>query len=572
MTFSRNRISSLIFLLVSFAAMIKAQPVRISEEEAQTQKVFIEANREKILGNFENAAFLYKEVLKRDKTNHAAAYELARVYDVLDKSDKAIGSIKMAVAWDKENPWYKMFLADLYEKKGKDKDAAKLYESLVKAEPNNEFYYSKWAFYLVKAQEPEKAIKVYDLLEEKVGVSEDISRRKHSLYLGMGKQKKAIQEYQKLVNAFPYNTYVHHLLADFYRQVGQLDKAQVTYEKILSIDANDAQATLALADALKATGDDATYLNSLQPIFQKEEIDIDAKVKELIPYIRKIADTGDQNLAMVALQLSDILEVKHPDEAKAYSVSGDLLYHSGRNKEALEKYLKAIELDQTVFAIYEQIMYIYLELQDYPALQNIAEQAMDLFPNQSKAYYFSGIALSQQQKSKAAVSAFQQALIMSRKDPRLRFDLHYRLGSEFHKLKQYKRSDKHFDDALKLNPKDYNLLNNYSYYLALRGEQLEKAKGMSALSNELRPNQADYQDTYGWILYKMKEYKAAKEWVKKALNNGGDSVPGILEHYGDILYQLNEVNEAILQWEKALEKGGKSELLEKKIMDRQLYE
>lgn len=561
-----------LLLAICMNTVVEAQPVRISEEEAQTQKVFIEANREKILGNFENSAFLYKEVLKRDKDNHAAAYELARVYDVLDKREKAIGSIKMAVAWDQKNPWYKMFLADLYEKEHKEKDAAKLYEELVKNEPNNKYYYTKWAFALVRAQEPEKAIKVYDLLEDKVGVSEEICRRKHSLYLGTGNQKKATAEYQKLIKAFPYNIGAHHLLAEFYRQIGDVDQSKATYERILEIDPNDPRATLALADALKASGDDASYLVSLKAIFEKEEIDIDAKVKELIPYIRKVADTGDQNLAMVALQLSEILETQHPKEAKSYSVSGDLLYHSGRTEEALEKYKQAIALDQSVFAIYEQVMYINLEMRDHAALLKNSEVAMDLFPNQSKAYYFNGIALSQAQKTKEAINVFQQAILMSRKDPRLKFDLHYRLGSEYFKLKKYQLSDKNFDEALKINPKDYNLLNNYSYYLAQRGEQLEKAKEMSALSNELRPNQADYQDTYGWILYKMKAYKAAKEWVGKALNNGGENVPGILEHYGDILYQLDDIDEAIIQWEKALKKGGKSELLEKKISDRQLYE
>ena len=42
---------------------------RVSEEEINTQKVFIDASREKILQNYENAAYLFKEVLKRDKTN-----------------------------------------------------------------------------------------------------------------------------------------------------------------------------------------------------------------------------------------------------------------------------------------------------------------------------------------------------------------------------------------------------------------------------------------------------------------------------------------------------------------------
>ena len=54
-----------------------------TEEEVNTEKIFIEASREKILVIYETSVVLYTEVLKLEKYNHAAAYELARIYDVL---------------------------------------------------------------------------------------------------------------------------------------------------------------------------------------------------------------------------------------------------------------------------------------------------------------------------------------------------------------------------------------------------------------------------------------------------------------------------------------------------------
>ena len=561
----------LLFILLLGMTVPAISQNRVTEEQVQTEKVFIDASREKIMGNYENAAYLFKEVLKRDKKNHAAAYELARVYDVLDKTDKSIGSIKMAVAWD-PNPWYKMFLADMYDKSGKHKDSAKIYSNLVDTDPNNEYYYTKWAFSLVKAGNPEKAIKVYNSLEKKVGPRDDITRKKYTLYLGMGKPEKAIQEYKNLIKAFPSNVDNYHALAEFYTQLGQNENARNTYQEILKIDPQDGLASFALADAFKAEGNDANYLNSLKPIFEKEELDIDLKVKELIPFIQKIADSEDKSLAPVALELAHILEIQHPKEAKSYSVSGDLLYHSGKNAEALEKYKQALNLDKSIFSIFEQVMYIDLELNDYEDLMMTSNEAIDLFPNHAKGFYFNGLAHSYQNNPQKAINSFEQSLIMSRKQARLRFEILFRLGGEYHKLKKYPRSDKNYEEALKLNPKNYNLLNTYSYHLAVRGEQLEKAKEMSALANELRPNHPEYQDTYGWILYKMKEYKAAKEWVGRAISETEENVPSILEHYGDILFQLGDEEKAIQQWQKALEKGAKSDLLEKKISDRQLYE
>ena len=70
----------------------------------------------------------------------------------------------------------------------------------------------------------------------------------------------------------------------------------------------------------------------------------------------------------------------------------------------------------------------------------------------------------------------------------------------------------------------------------------------------------------------MKNYIGAKEWLEKAMTNGGESMPTLLEHYGDILFKLNDKEQALLYWQKAQEKGSSSELLYKKITNKQLFE
>ena len=561
---------ALLLLILAFPFEIEAQ--RVSEEELNNQKVFIEASREKILGNYENAIVLYKEVLKTDKKNHAAAYELARLYDILDKNDKALSSIKMAIALDKTNEWYRSFLADVYQKGKKDGEAAKVFEELVEDYSNNEYYYYKWAYYLVRSQKAAKAINVYDQIEKRFGVSEDVISKKHNLYLGLGKQSKATDELLKLTKAFPYNVEYKHMLAGHYNRIGEEEKGKKVYREILQLDPQDASANMALLNSRKGGNNDIAYLTSLQPIFKNEAMDIDLKIKEMIPFIKKVAATNDKELADAAIELTQILEEVHPEEAKTFSVYGDLLNHTGRPQQALEKYMKTLKLDNTVFTVWEQVMYLNYELKDFDALLKNSDEALDLFPNKVKAYYLNGIANNEKGNYDDAVNVFEQALMMSTENPKIQFDIYGRLGEVYHNLKKYDKSKKSFEKGLKINPRAYTLLDSYSYHLALRGDNLDKAKEMSALANELQPNEPTIQDTYGWILYKMKEYKAAKEWLEKALQNGGDEMPTILEHFGDILYHMDEKEEALLYWQKALDKGSASELLEKKIADKKLYE
>ena len=551
-------------LCLVLVSTINAQ--RIGEGHVETEKLFIEASREKILGNYENAVMLYKEVLKRDKSNHAAAYELARMYDVLDKDEKAMGTIKMAIALDKSNEWYKMFYGDVLEKAKKNKEAAKVYEGLANEDSNTAYYYHKWAMYLVRANESAKAIKVYDKLESKFGVTEELSSKKHRLYLALGKQNKATEELKKLCKFYPSTNEYKHMLAGHYKRIGEEDNAKKVYQEILKSDPDDAQASIALVTKGSADNGGAELLTSLKPIFKNSDVDIDVKIKEMIPYIKKVAATGDKKLADEAIELSKILIEVHPNEAKSYSVYGDLLNHSDRPKEALSQYMQTLELDNSVFTVWEQVMYLNYELKDFDALLKNSEETLDLFPNQAKAYYLNGIAYSEKGKFSDAISAFQQALMMSAKNPKMQFDIYGRMGEAYHYLKKYTRSEEFFEKALELNPRAYTVLDSYSYHLSLRGANLEKAKKMSELSNELKPNEPTLQDTYGYILYKLKDYSQAKEWLEKALKNGGEEMPTILEHYGDLLNQLDKKNEAVLYWQKAQDKGSTSENLKKKIL------
>ena len=66
------------------------------------------------------------------------------------------------------------------------------------------------------------------------------------------------------------------------------------------------------------------------------------------------------------------------------------------------------------------------------------------------------------------------------------------------------------------------------------------------------------------------DYKQAQKYFELAVKYDPSST--IIEHYGDVLFQLGDVEEAINQWKKARELSGDSEMLDKKIADRQLYE
>jgi len=276
-------------------------------------------------------------------------------------------------------------------------------------------------------------------------------------------------------------------------------------------------------------------------------------------------------LATEALNLAYLLEEVHPNQAKSYSIIGDLLYYSGDKEKALTYYQKTLEYDKNVYLVWEQMLYIYVDLKDYKNLVKESENALDLFPNQATVHYLNGLGYNGLGENKAAVSSLQQALIMSNKNPRIQFLSHAVLGKTYNELRQYDRSDKSFDAALKLNPKDPVVLSSYGVQLAQReGGDLEKARQMAETANDLAPNKPSIQDAYGQVFYALKDYKNAKKWLSQAVENSGEKDADILENYGDALFQLGEQDLAVSYWQKALEQGAASTELERKIAEKKL--
>ncbi len=518
-----------LLILICSTNTLWAQPGTTTEAEVKIQELFIEAGREKIMERFEKAADLYKEVLKQSSQNAAASYELARVYDVMDEDESALKAIKNAVNWDGNNIWYQFFLADVYQKMNKFTDAATVFENLTKTYPKVEDYYLKHAYFLVKANQTKEAIKVYDQIESNFGITEEFIRRKHTLYVGLGDTKKAAGELQKLVNKFPKNTNYLHLLAGFYTQAGDIEAAKSTYKKILAIDKDDAKAQLALADGPKANND-VTYLQTLKPIFAQADENIDVKIKALFPFIEKIDAQKNPTLTQAALELGELLAQTHPEDAKAHSIKGDLLYYAGKPQEALAAYKRTIELNKSVFAVWDQMMYIHAEANDMDALLEVSENALDVFPNQARAYYMNGVAYSAKTQSMNAVSSFEQALLMSNRDPSLKLDVLSKLSLEYTSLKKYDRAKKYLDKGLEMRADDPRIL-----------------------------------DALGWWHYQQNDFEAAKTNLEKAIEKGGAKSPYILEHLGDTHAKLGNSSKAKQFWQQAKEYGSTSPNLDQKL-------
>lgn len=545
---------------------------KLSEsEKIAIENLYLEATKAKILEDFQEAVNKFEKVVRLDPNNSAAFYELALLFYQSKQLEEANSYINEAVEKDDtKNKWYLILQGEINSRLGKNKEAATSYSKLLEYYPNEIDYYFELAFQQIKSEDYKAALKTYDALEDKIGFNENIAIQKQRLYIKMDDFDNAIGEINRLIESDPENPEYYQGLAEIYRTNNMHEKEAEVYMKIMELDSLNPYALFNMADIKQKEGDRLAYMQYLKKAFKNENVSEDTKIRILFPYLTNPqTDSIEKN---EALELVEIAAKVHPQSAKIQAIYGDFYYQENKYDQALEKYSKALDNDQSIFEVWQQLLFIISDKQDYSRLKSESDKALELFPTQPILYFFNGMALNQQKKYKEAIDILEAGKDLVVNNNALKSQMYATLGDAYNNLKVYPKSDESFEEALVLDPDNSYVMNNYSYYLSLRGEKLSRAKELSLKSNELEPNSVSFQDTYGWILYKMENYVEAKEWINKALQNGGENNAVILEHYGDILYQLGDQEEALKYWKEAAMNGSESELINKKISDKKLYE
>ncbi|MGI9161234.1 MAG: tetratricopeptide repeat protein [Saprospiraceae bacterium] len=147
----------------------------VPEAEVEKQSLFVDAEKERLLGKMDKAVELYKKFLFDNPANDAAWYGLARTYYAQTDESNALEAIAKAIALAPNNEWYRIFQADLFEKSGKNKDALAVYAELVRRFPQTPAFFERLAFLQLQTQDPKSALKTLDQLEKLQGVREKTS-------------------------------------------------------------------------------------------------------------------------------------------------------------------------------------------------------------------------------------------------------------------------------------------------------------------------------------------------------------------------------------------------------------
>jgi len=311
-------------------------------------------------------------------------------------------------------------------------------------------------------------------------------------------------------------------LGKTYEVLGQPDKAQEVYGRLLAIDPTSKEA-----------------LNAMAELYIEQQ-----NYAQALVYIQTLMDLQPNEDHLKKLILLELQEKRYAD-ARKHLLSIETM-------QDLDKYHLAIA---------------YAGLEQWAEALSILEEILPEGEIGCDAILLKSSILKDMGRPNQALELLKTAWQKHSTEKAFK-NLGYELATE---LESVGKRDLALEVSLGLlerYPHDPIGLNFVGYLWADEGIHLDRAYAMIQEALRMKPETGYILDSMAWVLFKMNRADDALYYMKKALHYLSDD-PIINEHMGDILYHLQSTSEALDYYLKSsVLSGGSNEKLNKKIKNR----
>ena len=496
----------------------------------------------------------YSEVHRLDPTDQEASLWLARLYRLHNESERAEQVLRGMLKEDPDNDAAVEQLTQLLLDENKSEEAIKLLEGMIAKTPTPTTYDLLGDAYTQVHDYP-KAEAAY-----RKAVDLDPSELSHLRGLGQTlvseeKYPEALTVYQKLADLMPDDADVYLRIAQIYRELHQLDKAEENLVKArqynpgsLEVMYNEAmiyQSQGRFEDAIRVLSDAVTGVKSQSAVLPSRRRSLSILYQQLGMLYR---DTQNYQAAIYTFQELGRLGDEEDHRARllimdTYRQAKDLPKALQAGRDAVAKYPK----DSAIRSSYALLLG---ENQQAEEAAKLLQPDLKGKPSDRDVYLNLAQTYERSHLYKEAETAAHKAESLA-EEPRENETAWLLLGAIYERQKQFDKAEDEFKKILAVNPKNAIVLNYYGYMLADRGIRLEEAQDMIQRALEQDPYNGAYLDSLGWVYFRQGKYEDAEISLRKAADREQHD-PTIRSHLGDVYAKQGRMEQAAVEWEKSL--------------------
>ena len=540
-----------------------SRPDSIGKSKLEFEYAFSEATKQFVFGNYQQALVLYLKCIENDPSHAASLYQLGNIYMLAGDSHTAIDFARRAYKIEPDNKWIALLMAKTFQLNDKNDSALLVYRKLMNEDSQNMEYRFEYASLLANASKYKEALEIFNDIEKQIGINEGTSLAKQQIYVEQHMYDQAVSELKKLIAAFPDEPRYMGMLAEMYSAMNQNDKAEQIYDQIFKVDSTNALALVSVADFYRVTKKYEDSFKAISKVLPDSDVSLESKVGLIIGYLQNENDLKN-NPDQVKNSIQKLISL-YPANIKLNNLLVDYYAKFRQYDSAIVVLEKVLMVDGNPDN-WEQYFILLSTAGKNEKIIQAADKGLKYDGKSPTVYLIIGLAYLQEDSVNDAIIILKQGYRNTQMNAAQKEQYLEVLGEACFKGNDYICSDSCYESILKENPKNIVALNNYAYYLSVRGSSLDKALKMSRITIKQEPSNATYLDTYAYILLKQKKYHSGYKWMKKAVEADKEKDADILEHMGDALFFLGKKEEAKKYWEIAIKQGGKVNLDQKMTM------
>ena len=547
------------FLIFTFTFLIPHFSFLICTAQNVQQRydaMFLEAIVQREKGNSDAAFDLLRHCVGIDSTRSEAYYYLAQYYGALKQKDKMMALMKKAIDLEPDNTTYLETMANIYISQRQYAEGIEMLERLYDKSRERDEVLGMLVQLYEQQQDYDNAIRTLNRLEIIEGKTERLSFAKSSLFTQKGDKKAAISEMKKLADQYPHDNNYRCLYANTLYVNGQQKKALNIYQEILRDDPDNRNAQMAMLAHYNDKKDSVAANRLIEQILLNRKTTTEDRVTLLRQVIGESEQAGGDSTRVLKL-FRQILAMPQSDADLALFCA-TYMNLKKMPQDSIGKVLeKALQIAPDNAAARLQLVSYAWQAENRDRVIALCREARQYNPDEMAFYYYQGIAYYQNSQLDDALDAFQNGIgvITPQSDPAIVSDFYAVMGDIMHQKGMDREAFAAYDSCLQWKDDNIGCLNNYAYYLSIKGLHLDKAEQMSYRTIKAEPKNATYLDTYAWILFMQKRYSEARIYIDQTLQNDTDSSAVLLEHAGDIYYHVGDVDKALAFWQQSLDRA-----------------
>jgi len=519
-------------------------------------ELFIEAKTLELKDNFLAAIDKYNQALKIEKAS-GIYFAMAKLFDKVSQYPKSLEYGLEAEKLDNKNLAYKEHIADTYIMLGDYSNALKYLKEINRQKPDDINILYNIGRMCEALKQPSEAIKYYELITENYQYDETVLIRMAEIYENYKDYSNTAATIEKLLTLNPTDVNLKYSAAAAYIKIPDYDNAIRIYEDILTTQPGNRDVQTEVIKLYFRQHRNQEAFDKYSRLVNKDTVDFLFKISIALSFLD--ASSEDKEALGVSRSILENLHAAYPEEwmPEFYLAVIDIRENNKeRGEQKIKNLLSAVD---TSIELYVQGGFYYYEQNEFTDALNIFQKGAEKFPDDFRLNYLSGNTYYRLGKNRDALPFLEKAMEITPSD----LNVLSTLGLVYDDLKMYPETDKLYEKAFTYYPDNILLLNNYAYHLSERGERLKEALEMSKKTIQKEPENSSYLDTYGWIMFKLKDYKNAAIYIEKAIKAGKNET--LLDHLGDIYEAMDEIVKALKAWNEALKLNPDNESIQRKV-------